>query len=213
MEALWTLEKKTRKDGGSNPVKWSSQPMSGKQTRSTFCWSSTILIVANRSGPTIVRTIRANSERRLWPTWELLGPSIPGPILALSFQCPECFHLYHCFLAFTSGGTIDMFGVGLGAMGSTDFTKLLSLLSIAQRLERRGQTRKDGGSNPVKWSSQPMSGKQTRSTFCWSSTILIGQKFEVLVWFERISTSSLASASWAFSSHIATYCSRTFVVL
>jgi len=30
--------------------------MSGKQTGSTFCWSSTILIVANRSGPTIVRT-------------------------------------------------------------------------------------------------------------------------------------------------------------
>ena len=41
-----------------------------------------------------------------------------------------------------------MIGVGLGAMGSTDFTKLLSLLSIAQRLEWRGQTHKDGGSNP-----------------------------------------------------------------
>ena len=43
-----------------------------------------------------------------------------------------------------------MIGVGLGAMGSTDFTKLLSLLSIAQRLEWRGQTQKDGGSNPSK---------------------------------------------------------------
>ena len=36
----------------------------------------------------------------------------------------------------------------VGAMGSTDFTKLLFLLSIAQRLEWRGQTQKDGGSNP-----------------------------------------------------------------
>ena len=71
-----------RRTADQIPVKWSSQPMSGKQTGSTFCWSSTILIVANRSGPTIVRTKRANSERRLWPTWELLGPSIPGPILA-----------------------------------------------------------------------------------------------------------------------------------
>ena len=43
-----------------------------------------------------------------------------------------------------------MIGVGLGAMGSTDFTKLLFLLSIAQRLEWRGQTQKDGGSNPSK---------------------------------------------------------------
>ena len=48
------------------------------------------------------------------------------------------------------GGTIELFGVGLGAMGSSDFTKLLSLLSIAQRLEWRGQTQKDGGSNPTK---------------------------------------------------------------
>ena len=40
--------------------------------------------------------------------------------------------------------------MGLGAMGSTDFTKLLFLLSIAQRLEWRGQTQKDGGSNPSK---------------------------------------------------------------
>ena len=40
--------------------------------------------------------------------------------------------------------------MGLGAMGSTDFTKLLFLLSIAQRLEWRGQTQKDGGSNPTK---------------------------------------------------------------
>ena len=59
------------------------------------------------------------------------------------------------------------------AMGSTDFTKLLFLLSIAQRLEWRGQTQKDGGSNPVKWNSQPMSRKQTGSTFCRSSTILL----------------------------------------
>ena len=58
-------------------------------------------------------------------------------------------------------------------MGSTDFTKLLFLLSIAQRLEWRGQTQKDGGSNPVKWNSQPMSRKQTGSTFCRSSTILL----------------------------------------
>ena len=35
-------------------------------------------------------------------------------------------------------------------MGSTDFTQLLFLLSIAQRLEWRGQTQKDGGSNPGK---------------------------------------------------------------
>ena len=48
------------------------------------------------------------------------------------------------------GGTIELIGMGLGAMGSTDFTKLLSLLSIAQRLEWRGQTQKDGGSNPTK---------------------------------------------------------------
>ena len=47
-------------------------------------------------------------------------------------------------------GTIELFGMGLGAMGSTDFTKLLFLLSIAQRLEWRGQTQKDGGSNPSK---------------------------------------------------------------
>ena len=46
------------------------------------------------------------------------------------------------------GGTIELIGMGLGAMGSTDFTKLLFLLSIAQRLEWRGQTQKDGGSNP-----------------------------------------------------------------
>ena len=38
--------------------------------------------------------------------------------------------------------------MGLGAMGSMDFIKLLFLLSIAQRLEWRGQTQKDGGSNP-----------------------------------------------------------------
>ena len=37
--------------------------------------------------------------------------------------------LYHCFQAFTSGSTVEhMIGVGLGAMGSTGFTKLLSLL-------------------------------------------------------------------------------------
>ena len=48
------------------------------------------------------------------------------------------------------GGTIELIGMGLGAMGSTDFTKLLFLLSIAQRLEWRGQTQKDGGSNPTK---------------------------------------------------------------
>ena len=48
------------------------------------------------------------------------------------------------------GGTIELIGMGLGAMGSTDFTKLLFLLSIAQRLEWRGQTQKDGGSNPSK---------------------------------------------------------------
>ena len=47
-------------------------------------------------------------------------------------------------------GTIELIGMGLGAMGSTDFTKLLFLLSIAQRLEWRGQTQKDGGSNPSK---------------------------------------------------------------
>ena len=41
-----------------------------------------------------------------------------------------------------------MIEVGLGAMGSTDFTKLLFLLSIAQRLDWRGQTEKDGRSNP-----------------------------------------------------------------
>ena len=48
------------------------------------------------------------------------------------------------------GSTIELIGMGLGAMGSTDFTKLLFLLSIAQRLEWRGQTQKDGGSNPTK---------------------------------------------------------------
>ena len=46
------------------------------------------------------------------------------------------------------GGTIELIGMGLGAMGSTDFTELLFLLSIAQRLEWRGQTQEDGGSNP-----------------------------------------------------------------
>ena len=57
--------------------------------------------------------------------------------------------LFHCSLGFHKwGGTIELIGVGLGAMGSTDFTKLLFLLSIAQRLEWRGQTHKDGGSNP-----------------------------------------------------------------
>ena len=35
-----------------------SQPISGNKTGSTFCWSSTIWLVANRFGPTTVRTKR-----------------------------------------------------------------------------------------------------------------------------------------------------------
>ena len=66
------------------------------------------------------------------------------------FALSRVLPLYHCPIAFTGWGTIGLFGMGLGAMGSTDFTKLLFLLSIAQRLEWRGQTQKDGGSNPVK---------------------------------------------------------------
>ena len=57
------------------------------------------------------------------------------------------------------------------AMGSKDFTKLLFLLSIAQWLEWRGQTgrRIESQRSGI---SQPHSGKQTGSMFCWSSTIL-----------------------------------------
>ena len=44
-----------------------------------------------------------------------------------------------------------MIGLGLVAMGSTDSTRLLTCVSIAQSLEWTGQTQKDLGSNPVKW--------------------------------------------------------------
>ena len=131
-----------------------SQPISGNKTGSTFCWSSTIWLVANRFGPTTVRTKRANSERRLDQPENFWGPLFMGPCW-LSFQCPECSLYSIAPLAFTSGGTIELIGMGLGAMGSTDFTKLLFLLSIAQRLEWRGQTQ-----------------------FCWSSTIwLVANRF------------------------------------
>ena len=56
-------------------------------------------------------------------------------------------------------------------MGSTDFTKLLFLLSIAQRLEWRGQTQ-----------------------FCWSSTIWFGEA-------RLKRTADRIPAKWKFSTH------------
>ena len=56
-------------------------------------------------------------------------------------------------------------------MGSTDFTKLLFLLSIAQRLEWRGQTQ-----------------------FCWSSTIWLGEA-------RLKRTADRIPAKWKFSTH------------
>ena len=68
-----------------------------------FCWSSTIWLVANRFGPTTVRTKRANSERRLDQPENFWGPLFMGPCW-LSFQCPECSLYSIAPLAFTSGG-------------------------------------------------------------------------------------------------------------
>ena len=80
----------------------------------------------------------------------LRGPCLHGPMSVAFFALSRVLPLYHCPIAFTGWGTIALFGMGLGAMGSTDFTKLLFLLPIAQRIEARGQTQKDSGSNPGK---------------------------------------------------------------
>ena len=90
---------------------------------------------------------------------DFLGPVFLGP-LWLCFPMSSVA-LYTVALRLPQAtSTIECSGWVWMAMGSPDFTKLLSLLTIALTVRRTGQTRKDGGSNPVKRDSQPMSGKQ-----------------------------------------------------
>ena len=135
-----------------------------------FCWSSTIWLVANRFGPTTVRTKRANSERRLDQPENFWGPLFMGPYW-LSFQCPECSLYSIAPLAFTSGGHYWTDRDGFGGHGIYGFhqTFIPAFNSTTARVERpdskgrRIESQRSGN-------SQPISGNKTGSTFRWSST-------------------------------------------
>ena len=104
-----------------------------------FCWSSTIWLVANRFGPTTVRTKRANSERRLDQPENFWGPLFMGPCW-LSFQCPECSLYSIPPLAFTSGGHYWTDRDGFGGHGIYGFhqTFIPAFNSTTARVERPG---------------------------------------------------------------------------
>ena len=145
--------------------------------------------------------------KETWPTWERLGPIVHGPCwLSSNVQSAPSIPLLPQLSQV--GGTIELFGVGWGAMGSTDFTQLLSLLSIAQRLEWRGQTQKDSGSNPgkVKFSTYKRKTKPDQHSVDRPPSYLLPTASVPLLWEPYVQTlkgdltnlrTSGAHSSWA----------------